>query len=88
MLNAWLLRPMVWFAVASMAMTSVHELTHAVVAYALGVRSTLYGYLVDVDLAGVVRVMVSGIPFTPSRGSLSVSHPFSVRSRPVISSRG
>ena len=43
------MRPVVWFAAASMATTIVHELTHAVVAYALGVRSTLYGYLVDVD---------------------------------------
>jgi len=48
--TAWILRPIVWFATASMATTVFHELTHAVVAYALGVRSTLHNYLVHLDL--------------------------------------
>ena len=47
---SWLVRPAVWFATASMATTVLHELTHACVAYALGVRSTLFNYAVDVDL--------------------------------------
>ena len=33
-----------------MATTVLHEFTHAAVAYALGVRSTLFNYLVDLDL--------------------------------------
>ena len=47
---SWILRPIVWFAAASMVTTTLHELAHAVVAYALGVRSTLYNYSVDLDL--------------------------------------
>ena len=46
----WILRPIVWFATASMVTTVFHELTHALVAYALGVRSTLHNYLVHLDL--------------------------------------
>ena len=46
----WALRPIAWFATASMATTIFHELTHAIVAYALGVRSTLHNYLVQLDL--------------------------------------
>jgi hypothetical protein len=46
----WIFRPIVWFAAASMVTTILHELTHACTAYALGVRSTLYSYVVDLDL--------------------------------------
>ena len=49
-MTGWLLRPVVWFATASMVTTVLHELTHALVAYALGVRSTLHNYFVDLDL--------------------------------------
>lgn len=48
--RAWVLRPIVWFAAASMVTTILHELTHACVAYALGVRSTLFNYSVDLEL--------------------------------------
>ena len=47
----WILRPIVWFAAASMVTTILHEFTHACAAYALGVRSTLFNYSVDLDLA-------------------------------------
>lgn len=47
---SWVLRPAVWFAAASMLTTCLHELTHACVAYALGVQSTLLNYMVDLDL--------------------------------------
>ena len=43
----WILRPTLWFATASMVTTVFHELVHAIVAYALGVRSTLNNYSVD-----------------------------------------
>ena len=48
--GTWFLRPVLWFATASMVTTILHELTHATVAYALGVRSTLFSYFVDLDL--------------------------------------
>ena len=44
-------RPVVWFFVASVVTTILHELTHACVAYALGVRSTLFSYFVDLEPA-------------------------------------
>lgn len=49
-MTSWILRPIVWFATASMATTIFHELVHAIVAYAFGVRSTLHNYLVHLDL--------------------------------------
>jgi len=48
--SAWVFRPIVWFATASMLTTIVHELAHACAAYVLGVRSTLFNYTVDLDL--------------------------------------
>jgi hypothetical protein len=48
-MTGWSLRPIVWFATASMMTTVFHELTHAVVAYALGVRSTLHNYFVHLE---------------------------------------
>lgn len=47
---AWIVRPTVWFATAAMVTTMLHELTHALVAYSLGVRSTLYNYSARIDL--------------------------------------
>ncbi len=46
-----------------MALTILHELTHATVAYSLGVRSTLFNYAVDLDMtpaqaAGSERVLI------------------------------
>ena len=49
-MTGWILRPIMWFATASMATTIFHELVHAIVAYALGVRSTLHNYFVHLDL--------------------------------------
>lgn len=49
-MTSWILRPIVWFATASMATTVFHELTHALVASAFGVRSTLHNYFVHLDL--------------------------------------
>ena len=46
----WIVRPVVWFAAASMVTTILHELSHACAAYALGVRATLFNYFVDLDL--------------------------------------
>jgi hypothetical protein len=48
--GAWGLRPIVWFAAASMVTTILHELAHACAAFALGVRSTLFNYSADLDL--------------------------------------
>ena len=45
-----MLRPSLCFAVASMAVTILHEFTHACTAWSLGVASTLYGYFADLDL--------------------------------------
>lgn len=49
-MTCWVLRPILWFATASMAITVFHELIHAIVAFALGVRSTLHNYFVHLDL--------------------------------------
>ena len=46
----WIVRSIVWFAAASMVTTILHELSHACAAYALGVRSTLFNYFVNLDL--------------------------------------
>lgn len=46
----WILRPVAWFATASLLTTILHELTHALVAYSIGVRLTLFNYSVDLDL--------------------------------------
>lgn len=46
----WIVRPTIWFSTAAMVTTILHELTHALVAYSLGVRSTLYNYSVQLDL--------------------------------------
>lgn len=48
--RVWLLRPIVWFAAASIVTTILHELTHACTAYLLGVSSTLFNYSSDLDL--------------------------------------
>lgn len=60
----WAIRPVVWFATASMLTTILHELAHASVAYARGVPSTLFNYLVDLDLtqaqaAGSDRALIA-----------------------------
>lgn len=47
----WSLRPSVWFAVASMITTSLHELMHALAAYSVGVPATLFNYSVDLTQA-------------------------------------
>src|SRR5688572_11451699 len=44
------LRPIVWFAAASMLTTIVHESAHAATAFVLGVRSTLFNYSAHLDL--------------------------------------
>jgi hypothetical protein len=46
----WIVRSIVWFAAAAMVTTILHEFSHACAAYALGVRSTLFNYFVDLDL--------------------------------------
>jgi hypothetical protein len=56
----WILRPTLWFATASMATTIFHELVHALVAYLLGVRSTLNNY--SVDLHPTATQAVSSFP--------------------------
>jgi hypothetical protein len=43
-------RSTIWFASASIVTTVLHELTHASVAYALGVRATLRNYSVSLHL--------------------------------------
>ena len=50
MRRSWVLRPILWFATASIATTILHELAHASVAFALGVRSVLFSYWADLDL--------------------------------------
>ena len=49
--NGWVLRPILWFAAASMINAILHECAHAVTAYALGIRATLFSFSVDLDLA-------------------------------------
>ena len=49
-MTSWVLRPIIWFATASIATTVFHESIHAIVAYKLGVRSTLHNYFVHLDL--------------------------------------
>ena len=48
--GGWVLRPIVWFAAASMWTTILHELAHACAAFVLGVRSTLFSYSADLHL--------------------------------------
>jgi hypothetical protein len=48
--GSWVLRPILWFAAASMLTTTLHELAHACVAFGLGVRSTLFNYSAELDL--------------------------------------
>jgi len=50
MRRSWVLRPILWYVTASIATTILHELAHASVAFALGVRSTLFSYRADLDL--------------------------------------
>jgi hypothetical protein len=45
-----MLRPIVWFAAASMWTTILHELAHACAAFVLGVPSTLFNYSADLDM--------------------------------------
>jgi hypothetical protein len=52
---AWVLRATVWFAVASMLTTILHEFAHATTAFVLGVRSTLFSYFVDLDFTDLQR---------------------------------
>jgi hypothetical protein len=68
----------VWFAIASILTTILHELAHAIAALALGVRSTLFNYYVDLDrtvtqTAGNVPALigVSGPVFCLAFGLLS-----------------
>lgn len=49
----WSLRPSVWFAVASMITTSLHELMHALAACSLGMPATLFNYSVDLTQAHI-----------------------------------
>lgn len=53
--RAWVPRATVWFASASMLTTILHELAHATTAFALGVRSTLFSYFVDLDFTDQQR---------------------------------
>ena len=55
-----MLRPILWFPVASIAMTTIHECAHAAVAFAMGVRLTLYSYYADLDMTP--EQAVSSIP--------------------------
>src|SRR6185503_6445936 len=48
--RVWALRPIAWFAAASMWTTIVHEFAHAYAAFGLGVRSTLLNYSAELDL--------------------------------------
>src|SRR5206468_7631925 len=50
---AWIVRPVVWFAVGSIVTTILHELAHACAAFTLGVRSTLFNYSANLDLTPV-----------------------------------
>jgi hypothetical protein len=47
--KAWGLRPIVLFAAAYTIVGILHELTHAVIAYALGIPSTLFHIVVHLD---------------------------------------
>jgi hypothetical protein len=49
----WLLRPALWFTVASIATTTLHEFAHALTAYALGIPSRLYSYSVDLHTMNI-----------------------------------
>ena len=49
--KAWGLRPLVLFATAYTVTTIVHELAHALTAYALRVPSTLFHFAVHIDRA-------------------------------------
>jgi len=44
------LRPILWFAAASIATTTLHECAHAAMAFAVGVPSTLYSYSAQLDM--------------------------------------
>lgn len=74
----WVLRPILWFAAASMVTTILHELTHACAAFTLGVRSTLFNYSADIDLTQEqaatnlpVLIRVAGPVFCLAFGILS-----------------
>lgn len=47
--GSWVVRPVVWFAAASMITTILHEAAHAGTALMLGVRSTLFNYSASMD---------------------------------------
>jgi hypothetical protein len=49
----WPLRPALWFTVASIATTTLHEFAHALTAYALGIPSRLYSYSVDLHTMNI-----------------------------------
>ena len=49
-MTSWVVRPIVWFAAASIVTTILHELAHVVTAWLLGVRATLYNYSGNIDL--------------------------------------
>jgi hypothetical protein len=49
--QAWGLRPIVLFAATYMLVGIIHELTHALIAYALRVPFTLFHFAVDIDRA-------------------------------------
>ena len=46
----WVLRPVLWFAAASIATTILHELAHACVAFYSGRPIELFSYWADLDL--------------------------------------
>jgi hypothetical protein len=76
--GAWALRPIVWFAAASMITTILHELAHACAAFALGVRSTLFNYSARLDLTPAqaasnlpVVIRLAGPLFCLALGNLS-----------------
>ena len=60
--RVWVLRPVVWFAAASMVTTVLHELAHVCAAFALGVRSTLFNYSANLDLTPVQAASNLAVP--------------------------
>lgn len=47
--KAWALRPIVLFAATYMTVGIIHELTHALVAYAFRIPSTLFHFAANID---------------------------------------
>jgi hypothetical protein len=77
--RSWILRPIVWFAGASMVTTILHEGAHAFAALALGVPSTLFNYSANLDLTPTqaashapVLIRLAGPLFCLAFGTLSL----------------